>query len=131
MAKQVPIGAKGAAEERVQFEHTLAAHNHQLPQIYSTPDMIRLMESAAFFALQPYCEPGEISVGTAIQVDHRAPVGLNAVVHATAEVESIDGRFYRIRVAAYEGKRELGTGVVSRAIIKVDDFLKKHDIPKS
>ena len=89
MVKQVPIGAKGAAEERVQYEHTLTAHNHQLPPVYSTPDMIRLMESAGIHALQAFCEPGEISVGTAINVEHRLPVGINTVVHATAEVEAI------------------------------------------
>ena len=130
MAKQVPIGAKGAAEERVQYEHTLTAHQHQLPPVYSTPDMIRLMETAGFFALQPFCEPGEISVGTGVQIDHRAPVGINAVVRATAEVEAVDGRFIKLKVAAFEGKRELGSGFIFRAIVKVDDFLKKHDIPK-
>jgi fluoroacetyl-CoA thioesterase len=130
MAKQVPIGAKGTAEERVQYEHTLTAHNHLLPPVYSTPDMIRLMETAGFHALHPFCEPGEISVGTAIQVEHRLPVGINAVVHATAEVAAIEGRFFKIKVAAFEGKRELGSGVITRAIIRVDDFLKRHDIPK-
>jgi predicted thioesterase len=130
MVKQIPIGAKGAAEERVQYEHTLTAHQHQLPPVYSTPDMIRLMEGAGFHALQPYCEPGEISVGTAVQVEHRVPVGINAVVHATAEVAAIEGRFYKIRVAAFEGKREIGNGIITRAIVRVDEFLKKHDIPK-
>jgi predicted thioesterase len=130
MVKQVPLGAKGAAEERVQYEHTLTAHHHSLPPVYSTPDMIRLMETAGFYALQPFCDPGEISVGTAITVEHRLPVGINAVVRATAEVEAIDGRFYRIHVAAYEGKREIGAGTITRTIVQVDDFLKKHDIPK-
>src|SRR5450631_471947 len=122
MVKQVPIGAKGAAEERVQYEHTLTAHNHQLPPVYSTPDMIRLMESAGVHALQAFCEPGEISVGTAINVEHRLPVGINTVVRATAEVVAIDGRFYKLRVSAFEGKREIGSGTITRAIIRVDDF---------
>lgn len=130
MVKQVPIGAKGTAEERVQYEHTLTAHNHLLPPVYSTPDMIRLMESAGVHALQPFCEPGEISVGTAVNVEHRVPVGMNTVVRATAEVEAVEGRFYRIRVFAYEGKQEIGRGTITRAIVRVDDFLKKHDIPK-
>jgi predicted thioesterase len=130
MVKQVPIGAKGTAEERVQYEHTLTAHHHQLPPVYSTPDMIRLMETAGFYALQSFCEPGEISVGTAVHVEHRAPVGINAVVRATAEVEGIEGRFYRIRVSVHEGKREIGAGTITRTIVRVDDFLKKHDIPK-
>jgi len=130
MAKQVPIGAKGAAEERVQYEHTLTAHNHQLPPVYSTPDMVRLMEIAGSHALQPFCEPGEISVGTAVHVEHRLPVGIKSVVRATAEIESVEGRFLKIKVAVFEGKREIGSGYITRAIVRVDDFLKKHDIPK-
>ena len=46
MAKVVPIGARGEAEETVAFEHTLTAHHASLPTVYSTPDMIRLMETA-------------------------------------------------------------------------------------
>jgi len=45
--KPVPVGARGEAEEVVEFEQTLAAHHPQLPPVYSTPDMIRLMETAA------------------------------------------------------------------------------------
>ena len=130
MVRQVPIGAKGSAEVRVQYEHTLTAHHHSLPPVYATPDMIRLMESAGFYALQPFCDTGEISVGTAIHVEHRVPVGINAVVRATAEVEAVEGRFYRLRVAAYEGKTEIGAGTITRTIVQVDDYLKKHDIPK-
>ena len=56
MAKPIPIGARGEAQETVEFKHTLTSHHAELPPVYSTPDMIRLMETAAFHALQPYCE---------------------------------------------------------------------------
>jgi predicted thioesterase len=64
VAREIPIGARGEAEETVAFEQTLTSHHPQLPAVYSTPDMIRLMETAAFHALQPYCEGDEITVGT-------------------------------------------------------------------
>ncbi len=130
MAKPIPIGTKGTSEERVQFDHTLTAHHHELPPVYSTPDMIRLMETAGFHAMQAYCEAGEISVGTAIHIDHRAPVGLNAVVKAEAIVESFDGRFYTLRVKAVEGGREIGSGTIQRAIVNVNKFLDKFGIPR-
>jgi fluoroacetyl-CoA thioesterase len=86
--KPVPIGARGEAEETVEFEHTLTSHHLQLPPVYSTPDMIRLMETAAFHALQPYCEGDEISVGTAINIEHRAASGIGSKVKAEAIVEA-------------------------------------------
>src|ERR1700740_3304748 len=102
MAKAIPIGVRGEAEETVQFKHTLTAHHPELPPVYSTPDMIRLMETAAFHALQPYCEGDEITVGTSINVEHRAASGIGARVRAEAVLESFDGRFYRVRVTAQD-----------------------------
>lgn len=123
MAKPMPIGVKATVEETVEFKHTLTAHNPQLPPVYSTPDMIRLMEIAAFRALQPYCEGDEITVGTAINIEHRAASGIGARVRAEAVLESHDGRFYTLRVTARDDKQEIGRGTVGRAVVSVGRFL--------
>src|SRR5499427_830487 len=100
MAKAMPIGARGEAHETVEFKHTLTAHHPTLPRVYSTPDMIRLMETAAFLALQPYCEGDEITVGTSINIQHRAASGIGAHVKAEAVLDAFDGKFYTVRVTA-------------------------------
>ena len=123
--KDIPIGARGQAEETVAFEHTLTAHHPELPPVYSTPEMIRLMETAAFHALQPYCEADEITVGTSINVQHRAASGIGARIKAQAELESFDGRFYVLRVTARDDKQEIGRGTVGRAVVSVWKFLQK------
>jgi predicted thioesterase len=123
--KQVPIGARGEAQETVQFEHTLTAHHPELPALYSTPDMIRLMETAAFHALQSYCESGEITVGTAINIEHRAASGIGAIITAEASLESLNGRFYVLKVTARDDVQEIGRGTVSRAVIEVRRFMDK------
>jgi len=87
--------------------------------------MIRLMEIAAFRALQPYCEGDEITVGTSINIQHRAASGIGAQVKAEAVLESFDGRFYALRVTAWDDKQEIGRGTVGRATVSVGDFLKK------
>ncbi|MFL6299219.1 MAG: thioesterase family protein [Terriglobales bacterium] len=125
MAKTVPIGSKGEARQTVEFKHTLSAHHEQLPPVYSTPDMIRLMEIAAFHALYPFCDEGELNVGTHINIEHRAATGIGAKVLATAELESFDGRFYSFRVTAHDGKQEIGRGTVGRAVIKLAQFMVK------
>jgi fluoroacetyl-CoA thioesterase len=126
MAKPIPIGARAAVEEQVRFEHTLTRHHAELPPVYSTPDMIRLMETACFMALQPYCEGDEVSVGTAIQVEHRAASGVGAQVRAEAALEQVvEGRFYVMRVTAHDGRQEIGRGTVTRAIVSVGRFLGK------
>jgi fluoroacetyl-CoA thioesterase len=125
MARSIPIGARGSAEETVEFKHTLTSHHPQLPPVYSTPDMIRLMETAAFHALQLYCEGDEITVGTAIHVEHRAASGIGAKIRVDAVLESIEGRFYNVRVTAWDDNHQIGRGTVGRAVVSVGKFLAK------
>ncbi len=125
MDREIPLKIRGEAEETVEFKHTLAAHDSRLPPVYSTPDMIRLMETAAFLALQPYCEADEITVGTSIHIEHRAASGIGAHVKAEAMLESFDGRFYTLRVSARDDVQEIGRGTVGRAVVSVGKFLEK------
>jgi fluoroacetyl-CoA thioesterase len=125
MARAVPIGVRSEAQEIVEFKHTLASHHPELPPVYSTPDMIRLMETAGFLALQPYCEGDEISVGTSINIEHRAASGVGANIKARAELESFDGRFYSLRVSAWDDVQEIGRGNVGRAIVSIGRLLEK------
>lgn len=125
MAKQIPIGTRGEARETVEFKHTLTAHHAELPPVYSTPDMIRLMETAAFLALQPYCEGDEITVGTAIHIQHRAASGIGAHIEAEAVLESFDGRFYTLRLTARDDAQEIGRGTVGRAVVSIGKFVEK------
>lgn len=125
MAKEIPIGTRGEAEETVEFEQTLTSHHPELPPVYSTPDVIRLMETAAFRALQPYCEGDEITVGTSINIEHRAASGIGARIKAEATLELFDGRFYTLRVTARDDAREISRGTVGRAVVSVGKLVAK------
>jgi fluoroacetyl-CoA thioesterase len=125
LARAVPLGTRGEATQTVAFEHTLSAHHPELPPVYSTPDMIRLMETAAFRALQPHCEGDEITVGTSINIEHLRASSVGARITAEAVLESFDGRFYTLRVTARDDKGEIGRGTVGRAAVSVGKFLEK------
>jgi fluoroacetyl-CoA thioesterase len=126
MAKEVPIGIRGQAEMTVGPEHTLHHHNQALPLIFSTPQMIGLMEWAAANAMLPYCDQGEISVGTAINIEHRAPTTVGALVKTEAVLESSDGRFYVFRVTAHNGVKEIGRGTVTRTFVNPRNVAERH-----
>jgi len=87
--------------------------------------MIRLMETAAFHALQPFCKDGEITVGTHINIEHRAASGIGSHIRAEAVLESFDGRFYTMRVTARDNAVEIGRGTVGRAVVRSGTFLEK------
>ena len=122
MAKPVPIGRRGAVERRVEFQDTLAAWRPELPPVLSTPHMIGWMEGAGFEALLPFCEGDEVSVGTAININHLAPAGIGALVRCEAVLESINGRFLILRVTAQSGDRMIGEGTIGRAIVSKSKF---------
>ncbi len=129
MAKLVPIGTRAEVERRVELQHTLRAWKPELPPVLSTPYMIGWMEAAGFDALLPFCDDGEVTVGTAINVNHRAPTGIGALVKCEAILESINGRFLTFRVSAHNGKEVIGYGTIGRAFVNVSKFREKHEGP--
>jgi enoyl-CoA hydratase/carnithine racemase/predicted thioesterase len=88
--------------------------------VFSTPNMILLMERSASEALRPFLEDGEESVGVEVQVEHLAAAGLGSTVRGVAKVFEIDGRRVGFEVWAYAGDRELGRGRHRRAMVRID-----------
>jgi fluoroacetyl-CoA thioesterase len=129
MAKVVPIGTRAELELRVEFQHTLSAWKPELPPVLSTPYMIGWMEAAGFEALLPFCENDEVTVGTAVNVNHRAPTGIGVLVTCEAILESINGRFLTFRVSAHNGKEVIGYGTIGRTFVNVSKFREKHESP--
>lgn len=91
--------------------------------VFSTPNMIMLMERAAREALRPYLEDGEESVGAEVQVEHLAPALLGETVRGVARVTAVEGRRVSFAVQAFAGERELGRGTHRRAVIRVGRLL--------
>jgi fluoroacetyl-CoA thioesterase len=126
MPKPVPLGTRGEAETTVQFKNTLTAWKDHLPPVYSTPNMIGMMEAAAYNALEPFCEGDEVSVGTAINIVHRAPAIEGQKVTTEAVLDSFDGRFYTFKVSASNGNEIIGYGTIGRAIVSKAKFEEKQ-----
>jgi predicted thioesterase len=128
MAKPVPLGTRSEVERRVEFKHTLSAWRPELPPVLSTPHMIGWMEAAGFEALLPFCEGDEVSVGTAINIVHRAPTAVGASVKCEAVLESVNGRFLTFRAKAHNGCDVIAYGTISRAIVSKSKFEERQKV---
>lgn len=93
--------------------------------VFSTPNMILLMERAARKLLQPYLEPGEESVGAMVQVEHLAGTPLGAEVRAVARVTGIQGRSIEFEIAAFDAQEQIGRGTHRRAVVQVERIAKR------
>jgi len=87
--------------------------------VFSTPNMILLMERAAREALRPFLEPGEESVGIDVNIRHLAGTGMGDTVTGRAKVTVIEGRKIHFQVECRAGERLLGQGTHVRAIVPV------------
>jgi len=110
-------GLEFTLEQDVPFEFTIAHYDARLPPVLSTPAMIGMMELAAARAVQAALAPGEITVGTRIEVDHLKACTTGDRLRAWARFEGAKGRFLVFEVTAHCGEQLIGRGRVYRAIV--------------
>ena len=122
MKKRLRRGLKKTLARVVEFKRTIANYDRRLPPVLSTPSMIGQMEVTAALLLQPSLPRGAISVGTHINVAHRAAARTGERLTTTAVFERLrkePGKRprYVFAVDARVGKRLVGDGWVERAVI--------------
>jgi fluoroacetyl-CoA thioesterase len=115
--KALQVGLEGRFEREVLFEYTTKSLDPKLPAIFSTPAMIGMMEAATSLAVDAALDPGHITVGTRVEVDHIKAAKQGTLVKATARLAEINGRFLTFDVEAHAGHNLLGRGKIIRAIV--------------
>ena len=80
------------------------------------------MELAAMDALKAYLEPGEMSVGVTVNVQHTAATPEGWKVRAEAEVTRAEGRRIEFNLRAVDEKEEIGNGTHTRAVVDRAQF---------
>jgi fluoroacetyl-CoA thioesterase len=128
---QPQIGLEATVEAVVPTSWTIQAYDSRLPAVLSTPAMIGMMEVAAAQAVQAELQPGRITVGTRIEVDHLKAVPSGATVRAKARLAGYEGRFLVFETEAQSGEHLIGRGRVFRAIVEPGEFTAKANPRKT
>ncbi|MFC4113564.1 thioesterase family protein [Nonomuraea zeae] len=122
MSDRLSPGVSGSLTWVVAERHCTRRGDHD---IFSTPNLVHLIEDAAIEALAPYLAEGEGSVGSKVEIAHVAPTLKGAAVRATATVTEVDRRRVAFTVAAEDGNGTIGQGTHERFIINLDKFAAK------
>ena len=123
--KPIPIGTQGIAKTLV-TEDTLASRTGSgAVEVFSTPNLVLLMEEAAVEALAPFLDPGETSVGSLVNIRHLAPTPPGFTVTATARLLEVDGRRLVFQVEASDGVDRVGEGTHERFVVARDRFISR------
>jgi predicted thioesterase len=122
MQAQPKIGATGERKFTVEMAHAISFGQNGLPPVLSTPWLVWFLEHAALDAALPFLDPGEITVGTRIEVDHLAPTPLGAQVTCTARVVHSEGPLISFQLEAHDGHETIARGFHKRRVVEVDRF---------
>lgn len=118
------IGLKMSVELIVEEKDTAAAFGSGNVLVLATPMMVTLMENAALKAVQEHLEVGMTTVGTHLDVSHKAATPLGMKATAEAELIEIKGKKLIFKVTAKDEKEVIGEGTHTRYIVETEKFLK-------
>jgi fluoroacetyl-CoA thioesterase len=123
------IRAGDSAEVGVTVQHSDTAEAISLapedsfPAVFATSRMIALMEVAAARVMRKLLEPGQLSVGVSLSVEHRAATPVGGHVRAVATYLRPEGKLYRFKVEAFDDAGPIGAGEHVRAIVATERLL--------
>ena len=112
-------GAQGVLERTVAAEHCTRRGEYD---IFSTPNLVLLLEEAAIEALAPYLRDDQASVGSKVEIVHSAPTLLGQTVRATATVTEVDRRRVASEIRVEDDTEVIGTGTHERFVIDLPAF---------
>jgi predicted thioesterase len=118
----------GMSAERILVvppERTVGHFVPGMPMVYATPMMILEMELASGDAINPFLEPGWVTVGTEVDIRHLAASPAGARVRTTARVTAVERRVIRFEVEAFDGERRIGEGRHARGLVNLATFNKR------
>jgi fluoroacetyl-CoA thioesterase len=121
----IKVGMSAERKLVVPPERAVGHFVQDMPMVYATPMMILEMEMASADAINPYLEPGWITVGTEVDIRHLAATPVGGKVRTTARVIAVERRVIRFAVEAFDDKRRIGEGRHARALVNVESFIKQ------
>ena len=91
--------------------------------VLGTPRLLAWCEAVTVQALGPGLGDGQTSVGSRIELDHRAPTPVGRTIDIEAEVTEVDGRQVTLAVEATDGTTAIGGGSVVRVVVDRQRFV--------
>jgi fluoroacetyl-CoA thioesterase len=124
MSMAVQPGVEGTLTRTVTREMTTQRGEYH---IFSTPNVVLLLEETAIEALRPYLNPDEDSVGSQVEIAHTAPTLEGQTVTATATVTTVDRRRVVFDIVVNDVVEEIARGTHERFVVQLDKFSSRLD----
>jgi fluoroacetyl-CoA thioesterase len=117
-------GVKGELELEITDAYTTQRGDYK---IFSTPNMVMLLEKAAIEALKPYLTDAQTSVGSRVDVRHLGPTLLGMRARAVATVTEVEGSRVAFQVEIFDEMDKVGEAMHERYILEQQRYFKRLD----
>ena len=119
MSSPLVPGVQGVVDPPAEAEHSTRRGEYD---IFSTPNLVLLLEEAAIEGLAPHIREDQASVGSKVDVAHTAPTLRGQTVTATATVTTVDRRRVVFDIRVEDDTEVIGTGTHERFVIDLPAF---------
>ncbi|MEV5768229.1 hotdog domain-containing protein [Micromonospora sp. NPDC052213] len=93
--------------------------------VLGTPRVLALAEAATVAATAPRMPSGSTTVGTRVELDHRAATPVGRTVVAQARLAAVDGRRLHFEVSVRDGDETVAEGRVERVLVDRQRFVER------
>jgi fluoroacetyl-CoA thioesterase len=125
MSVKLDIGRSYSLQSRVEEWMTAEKAGNKGVDVLSTSMLVQLVESAAIHCVQPILRPGQITLGTHIDLEHKKPVPVGFIIRTEVEVVMLDGPRVSFAVQVFDEQEAVAEGTHERYIIEKTKFLAK------
>ena len=121
--EELPAGLSARVELVVSDADTAQTVGSGDVPVLATPRLLALCEAATVAATTSRLAPGSTTVGTYVELSHRAPSPVGATVVAEARLAKAEGRRLSFEVVVRQGDKVVAEGRVERTVVDRQEFL--------
>lgn len=119
------VGREGVIELLVTPELTADRYGNPGLMVLATPALVELIERAAVQALAERLAEGERTVGTEVEIAHRAATPVGEQVRVVARVAAVEDGHVWFDVAATDAHEPIADGRHGRFVVDEARFLRR------
>lgn len=130
MMQKIQVGLSAVIETTVEEKDSAVNYGSGAVDVYATPSMIGLMESAAKTAVDLHLPTGFTTVGIRVDVKHISATPIGMKIRACAELIEVDEKRMVFKVEAFDENGKIGEGIHERAAINIEKFMDRVNSKK-
>jgi predicted thioesterase len=117
------VGSTFKQTVTVQEADTVAAVLPEMPPVAATPFLVKIAEVACFRMVEGLLQPGQITVGSRVVIDHLGPSKVGAVLVVEATLREREKNRFRFSVRIQDGARTVATIEHERAAVSLQKIM--------